>query len=297
MTKRLNRIIEEYFFITLGSALTGFSVAGFFNPGKIASGGVSGISTIIYHTLGIDPGIMIFVLSVPLFIAGIFIFGRMYSIKSLIGTILLAGFTSLFMKILGPYGFLDYSDSLSVLLSAIFGGLTCGMGLGLVMKAGANTGGTDIIAQIIHKYTPISLGNCLIMVDGIVILLSAFVFGIANALYAVISVYITGIAIDKVVLSMGSNKSKTIYIISNKANEINQIILYEFDKGGTILKASGMYTKDDKEVIMTVFPNQHINELTKRVHETDKDAFMIVQETWRVLGEGFTPMGKITKLS
>lgn len=297
MKKSIGRKIEEYSYIILGSALTGFAVAGFFNPGKIASGGVSGIATMFFHTLGVDPGTMIFVLSVPLFIAGIFIFGKTYGLKSLIGTVLLSAFTTLFMKILGPYGFLDYSDSLSELLSSIFGGVVAGMGLGFVMKANANTGGTDIIAQIIHKYTPISLGTCLTMVDGTVILASAFVFGIQNALYAIISVYVTGIAIDKVVLSMGSNNAKAIYIISSKPKEINRTILYEFDRGGTILKAQGMYTGTDKDVIMTVLPNQNIAELTKRVHEIDSDAFMIVQDTWRVLGEGFTPIAKITKLS
>ena len=188
----MRRILSEYFYVTLGSVLCAIGVAYFVNPAKIASGGVSGIATMFYHTLGWNPGYVIFVLSVPLFLIGIRIFGKTYGIKALIGTVLLSVFTSLFVTISGGDGFLDYTNPVSVLLSAVFGGVAMGAGIGFTIKGGSNTGGTDIIAQIINKYTPMSLGSALTLVDALVIFSSVFVFGVESALYAILTVYKIG---------------------------------------------------------------------------------------------------------
>ena len=284
--------VYEYANITLGSFLVAVGVAYFVNPAKIASGGVSGIATMVYHTLGWNPGYVIFGLSVPLFFIGMKIFGKVYGFKSLLGTILLSGFTTILVKVSGGNGFLDYSDSLSVWLSALFGGVTMGAGIGFVMKGGANTGGTDIIAQIINKYTPLSLGTCLIIIDGAVIFASLFVFGIESALYAIVTVYITGSVIDKVALPLGANTAKTVMIISGKYEEIAKAIMEKMDHGVTKLEGKGMYTGADRPVLMSVIPNNEIIILKRLVRETDEKAFLIVQNANQVLGEGFTPISK-----
>ena len=284
--------VYEYANITLGSFLVAVGVAYFVNPAKIASGGVSGIATMVYHTLGWNPGYVIFGLSVPLFFIGMKFFGKVYGFKSLLGTILLSGFTTFLVKISGGNGFLDYSDSLSVWLSALFGGVTMGAGIGFVMKGGANTGGTDIIAQIINKYTPLSLGTCLTIIDGAVILASLFVFGIESALYAIVTVYITGSVIDKVALPFGANTAKTVMIISGKYEEIAKAIMEKMDHGVTKLEGKGMYTGSDRPVLMSVIPNNEIIILKRLVRETDEKAFLIVQNANQVLGEGFTPISK-----
>ena len=288
----LRRKIYEYANITLGSFLVAVGVAYFVNPAKIASGGVSGIATMVYHTLGWNPGYVIFGLSIPLFLIGMKVFGKVYGFKSLVGTILLSVFTYVLVRIDGGDGFLDYSEPLSVWLSALFGGVIMGAGIGFVMKGGANTGGTDIIAQILNKYTPLSLGTCLTMCDAAIIASSVFVFGLESALYAVTTVYITGIVIDKVAMPLGANTAKTVLIISEKHDEIGKAILGQLNHGATLLSGTGMYTGYNRPVIMSVVSNQEIATLTALVKQIDDKAFMVVQNAHQVLGEGFVPMAK-----
>ncbi|NLY07923.1 MAG: YitT family protein [Spirochaetales bacterium] len=285
--------LPGYLYIILGSFVTAAGLVFFINPGKIAAGGVSGISTILFHTLGWDPGVMIFILSIPLFVIGIAIFGKTYGIKSVLGTVFLSGFTTILIRIFGAQGFLDYNDSLSVLLSAVFGGVLAGAGMGFVLKSGANTGGTDILAQIISRYTPISMGMALAIVDGVIIFSSIFVFGITSALYAIITVYVTGIMIDKVVLSLGKNYAKTVFIICSRNRElIQKQILEQLGHGGTILSGVGMYSGQDRPVIMTVIKNNKITQLNRIVHKADPNAFVIVSDAYNVLGEGFGSISK-----
>ena len=292
----IKRKIYEYVNVTIGSFLVAVGVAYFVNPAKIASGGVSGIATMFYHTFGWNPGYVIFALSVPLFLIGMKVFGKVYGFKSLLGTVLLSAFTSILVDIAGGDGFLDYSEPLSVWLSALFGGVTMGAGIGFVMKGGANTGGTDIIAQIVNKYTPLSLGTCLTLVDAIIIAASVFVFGIESALFAVTTVYITGITIDKVALPLGANTAKTVFIISEKHEEIAAVILKELNHGATLISATGMYTGHDRPMIMSVVSNQEVATLTAIVKDIDEKAFMIVQNANQVLGEGFIPISKAINL-
>ena len=288
--------VYEYANITLGSFLVAVGVAYFVNPGKIASGGVSGIATMIYHTLGWNPGYVIFGLSIPLFLIGMKVFGKVYGFKSLLGTVLLSAFTTVLVDISEGNGFLDYSNPVSLWMSALFGGITMGAGIGFVMKGGSNTGGTDIIAQIVNKYTPLSLGTCLIIIDGAVIFASLFVFGIESALYAIVTVYITGVVIDKVALPLGANTAKTVMIISGKYEEIAKAIMEKMDHGVTKLEGKGMYTGSDRPVLMSVIPNNEIVFLKRLIKETDDKAFLIVQNANQVLGEGFTPISKAVNI-
>lgn len=288
----LSRKFHDYFNITVGSFLVAVAVAYFVNPAKIASGGVSGIATMIYHTIGWNPGYVIFGLSVPLFLIGMKVFGKLYGLRSLVGTLLLSFFTSLLVDISGGGGFLDYNEPVSMWLSALFGGVIMGAGIGFVMKGGANTGGTDIVAQILNKYTLLSLGTCLTLVDAIIIFASAFVFGIESALYAITTVYITGITIDKVAMPFRANTAKTVLIISEHVDEISDFILNELDHGATLLDARGMYTGEDRPVLMSVISNQELTTLTAKVKEIDDKAFMVVQNANQVLGEGFVPISK-----
>ncbi len=289
MTKRQYHLVE-LFYIIIGSLLTAVGIALFTAPAKIASGGVSGIATILYHTLGLDIGLSILVLSVPLFILGVVIFGKEYGIRSLAGTLFLSLFTFLLNRFYGYGGLLSYENVLSVLLSAIFGGVMMGIGIGLVMRSGANTGGTDIVAQIVARFTPLSMGSALFLVDALVISASGFIFSLEMALYATITVYITGTVIDRVVLSLGTRSAKTVFIVSEKLETIQKEILEQLGHGGTILSGIGMFTGLNRPVIMTVVSNHKVALLTNIVHETDKRAFMIVQEAYKVLGEGFSPI-------
>ncbi len=287
----------EYFYIVLGSFITAFAITVFLNPAQIAPGGVSGISTILYHAFGFDLGLTMLLQNIPLFIIGTMLFGKQFGVKSLIGAILLSIFSSLIGMVFGYDGILDLSRDMNVWLSCLFGGVLSGAGLGFVMKSGANTGGTDIIAQIIARYVHIPLGTALFIVDGVVIVGSAFIFGIESALYAIIVAYITQQLVNKVVLMMGTNYAKTCYIISDKLNEIRNFILNDLDKSGTLIESKGLYSMKNRPLLMVVIPNQSISKLTRMVHMTDPKAFMIIQETYHVFGEGNRSMEEFVALN
>ncbi len=289
--------VLEYFYILLGSAITAFAVVVFLNPSQIAPGGVSGISTILFHAFGWDLALTMLIQNIPLFIAGTILFGKQFGFKSLLGSLLLSLFSSVFSHFIGDNGILDLSRDMNIWLSCLFGGVLSGVGLGIVMKSGANTGGTDILAQIAARYMHIPLGTSLFIVDGIVILISGFIFGIESMLYAIVVAYITQVMVNKVVLMMGTNYAKTCYIISDKVNEIREFILTDLDKSGTLIEAKGLYTMKKRPMLMVVIPNSSVSRLTRMVHLTDPKAFLIIQETYHVFGEGNRSMEEFVALN
>lgn len=293
----MKRDIIDYSYIIIGSAITALGIVLFLNPAMLAPGGVSGIATILFHTIGLDLGLTILVLTIPIFLIGAKLFGKQYGVKTLLGSVLLSVFTSIWASVFGDAGLLDYSKDISIWLSALYGGVITGLGMGLVMKSGSNTGGTDIIAQIIARYTSLSLGTALFIVDGVIIAVSAIFFSIENALYAIVVAYITTVVVNKIVLSMGTNYAKTVFIISKKTDEIGEYIINTLERGATILDAKGFYTKESRPMIMTVIPNQDISKLTRAVHQADPKAFLIIHEAFHVLGEGYTPIEKIASSS
>lgn len=286
------RTLRELAFITIGSALAGFAIGAFTMPAKIVGGGVNGIATILFHTFGLEPGIVMLCLNVPLFFLGLRIFGPAYGAKSLLGMVLLSLSVSATVKLVGYEGIIGYADSMDIMLSALFGGLFLGAGIGLVMKSGANTGGTDIIGQIISKYTPLPLGTCLLLVDAVVIMTGAIMFGIERAMFAIITVYVSSQMINYVIMVMGTKYAKTVYIFSDKLETIKHLVIEELHHGGTIFQGTGIYTDQPRSMLLAVIPNQQISRLTVLVHETDPEAFMVVEEAYKVLGEGFTPIAQ-----
>ena len=163
-----------------------------------------------------------------------------------------------------------------------------GIGVGLVLRSGANTGGTDILAQILARFTPLSMGTSLFIVDALVIAASAFIFSLEMALYATITVYITSMTIDKVVLSFGTRSAKTVWIISEHYEEIGAAIMEELGHGATLVEAEGMYSKQGRPMVLSVISNNKLTLLTNIVHRFDTKAFMVIGEAYEVLGEGFS---------
>ena len=195
MTKTTRTIID-YMYIVIGSAIAALAIVLFLNPAKLAPGGVSGIATIMFYLAGWDLGLTIFILTMPLFFIGLKLFGKQYGVKTLLGSLLLSVFTSIWTAVFGETGILDYSHEISTWLSTLYGGVLSGVGIGLVMKSGSNTGGTDIIAQIIARYTSLSLGTALFVIDGIIIAAAAIFLGLESALYAIVVAYITTVVIN-----------------------------------------------------------------------------------------------------
>jgi uncharacterized membrane-anchored protein YitT (DUF2179 family) len=285
--------VLEYLYILFGTMIAGFAVAVFTTPAKIAGGGVNGIATILYHTMGWDPGFVMLMINIPLFLIGMRVFGAYYGVKSLVGAVCLSLVVSLFGNLTGYKGILTYGDRMDTLLSAVFGGVLLGCGIGIVMRSGSNTGGTDIVAQILNKYTPLNLGTCLFLVDTCIILAGFAVFGLERGLFAIIQLYLSSQMINFMVMSIGTKYAKTAYIISERHQRIGERIIKELHHGGTLLTGVGIFTGQQRTILLAVVHNQQINRLLRIVQDEDPNAFVFVHETYQVMGEGFVPMARI----
>ncbi|MDC3412242.1 YitT family protein [Aquibacillus sp. 3ASR75-11] len=269
--------IVEFSLVLLGSYFVAVAFNVFLLPHDVASGGVAGISTITRSLFGWEPSIVQAMLNVPLFIAGVVILGKNFGIKTLVGTIALPFFVFLTK---------DYPVvTPNPLLGAIFGGMGVGLGLGIVFRGKASTGGIDLAAQILHKYFPLPLGVCVALFDGMIVITAAFVFSIEAGLYALIGLFITSRTIDFV--QVGLNTSKNILIISDKMEEVRTALLSDIDRGVTVINGTGGYTDEERKIIMCVVAQNEFIKLTQTIKNIDPQAFVIVMNATEVLGEGF----------
>ncbi|SDM44236.1 Uncharacterized membrane-anchored protein YitT, contains DUF161 and DUF2179 domains [Psychrobacillus sp. OK028] len=268
---------KDYVYVIIGAAIIAVAFNVFLLPNQVASGGVSGISTILKGVFGWEPGLVQYAFNIPLFIAGLFFLGAKFGIKSFVGTLVLPAVV-LVTANWEPW-------TMNPLLGALFGGITVGLGLGIVFRGGASTGGTDLAAQIITKYTGFSLGTSVLLLDGLIVLSAAIVFDIEKALYALIALFVTTKTIDLV--QLGFSQSKMIYIITNKQDEIRDTIYTEIDRGVTKLPAYGGYTNVERPILMVVAYQTEFTKLKHIVKTIDPAAFVIVSDAYEVLGEGF----------
>lgn len=270
--------LRRYFELILGIFLIAVSFNCFFLPNDIVFGGVSGISIIINHFFGIEPSIIIAILSGLLLIISYFVLGKEKTINSIFGSLLYP----IFIKLTANFSLFLHFDKTDLLLVLLFAAIIYGFGTGLIFRAGYTTGGTDILNQIVSKYGKISLGKALIFTDGIILALGVFVFGLTKFLYAIIVLYITSILTDKVVL--GISDSKAFYIITEKEDIVKDYILKYLKHTLTIIKATGGYTQKQKNVIMCIIPTKEYFKLKETILEIDKNAFFIVTDAYEVLG-------------
>ncbi|KAB2332702.1 YitT family protein [Bacillus mesophilum] len=269
--------VMEYAFVLLGSAIVAISFNVFLLPNRVASGGVSGISTILDAVVSWEPAYVQWAFNIPLFIAGVILLGRQFGAKTLAGTIFLP-----FVVFLTNDWEAWTSDPL---LASLFGGIGVGLGLGIVFRGKASTGGTDLAAQIINKYTGLSLGTCVALIDGLIVLSAAIVFNIEQGLYALIGLYVTSKTIDLV--QVGFGRSKMALIITEKQDEVREGILNKIDRGVTKLSAYGGYTDHERPVLLCVVDQTEFTKLKQLVKTIDPSAFIIVTDAAEVLGEGF----------
>ncbi|KSU87676.1 YitT family protein [Priestia flexa] len=264
-------------YVMVGASIVAIAFNIFLLPNRIASGGVSGISTILNALFNWSPAYVQWAFNVPLFLLGALLLGWQFGAKTLIGTVFL------------PFVVLLTSDiepaTTDPLLGALFGGIGVGVGLGLVFRGHASTGGTDLAAQIIHKYTSLSLGICVALIDGLIVIAAAFVFDLERGLYALIGLYVTSKTIDLVQVGVG--RSKMALIITNKEKEVRHEILHTIDRGVTRLSAYGGYTDEERPILMVVVEQTEFTKLKQTVKAIDPSAFVIVADASEVLGEGF----------
>jgi len=278
-----NKVLSErqmdIFYILAGSAFVAIAFNLFLLPNDIASGGVSGISTITYELFRIEPAYVQWGLNIPLFMAGVLLLGKKFGAKTLLGTLFLP-FVVFITRNVEP-------ATAEPLLGAIFGGMGVGLGLGLVFRGRASTGGTDLAAQIIHKFTGLSLGFSVAFIDGLIVLTAALVFNLEKGLYALVGLYVTSKTID--IVQVGFSRSKMVMVITNEEKRVKAAILHEVDRGVTKIEAQGGYTNHIRPMLMCVVHQSQFTKLKQLVKTIDPSAFIVVMDASEVLGEGFKP--------
>ncbi|HBU90345.1 MAG TPA: hypothetical protein DEB53_03915 [Bacillus pumilus] len=267
---------KNYLFILIGSAIVAIGFNTLLLPNQIAAGGVSGISTIM-QSFGFEAAYVQWGLNIPLFIAGFYLLGGTFGVKTLVGSI----FLPLMVFVTRHIAPVTHE----ALLAAIFGGVVIGIGIGLVFLGNGSTGGTALAAKIINKYTGLTLGTCLAMMDGLIVLVAMTVFGIEEGLYAVIGVFISSKTID--VVQAGFSHSKMAMIITGHEDEVRQAVFDQIDRGVTKISAVGGYTDHDRPILMCVVGQSQFTKLKQVVKAIDASAFVIVMDAKEVLGEGF----------
>jgi uncharacterized membrane-anchored protein YitT (DUF2179 family) len=285
---------KEWFFsytmITLGAFILAAGFVLFIDPHKIAPGGVYGIGIITHYLTqgmfswapeGLPIGTVGLILNIPLTIIGIKILGPRFGVKTVIGFLL----SSIFIDLLHIlFGYAPLVDDL--LLSSVFGGVLIGFGLGLIFKSKATSGGSDIIAMIIAKYTRLPLGQLMIYVDSTIVLLALLAFKDWKIpMYSWIVIYITGKVIDMTI--QGVSYDKTLFIVSEKWEEIRNKIINDLERGGTLINVTGMYQGQEKKMIFTNVNRREVYMLKDYIKSIDPYAFITVIDANEILGEGF----------
>ena len=276
--KEGKQLLKDYAQIVLGTFLAALSMPLFFLPYDIAPGGISGISTVLASVLPLSVGLISFVLNVPLFLIGWRTVGWRFAVRSFIAMSLM----SLFIDLVPVR---DVSGN--VMLASVFGGVLLGVGLGLVVRAGATTGGTDMAAKMIHSRVAfLPIAAILFLIDGLVVAVAALAFGLQAALWALIALFVSSQAMDSVI--KGFNTAMQFMIISRDAEEIVRRIHTEIDRGCTRLMAEGTYSRLPVGTLLCVVSRTEAPRLKKLVAEVDPQAFVTVCNVHEALGEGFT---------
>lgn len=278
MKKHLNPVMK-YAGILVASALYAAAIALFLDPNQLAPGGVSGIAIIVNHLTQIPTGTLILLMNVPLLALGMWKLGFQFVLSTLVAVI----FSSIFTNLLAPYGPLTTDP----LLAAGAGGALLAVGMGLLFKLGATSGGTDILIRVIKlKYKHLKTGSLFLITDCCVIAASALVFrNVDLALYAAIATILSSFCLDLVLY--GRDEAKLVYLITNHEKTIANRLLEELEIGVTYLQGQGAYTRDNKKVILCAMQKRLLPRVQEIAMEEDPCAFLIVTSASEIFGEGF----------
>lgn len=275
----IKKQITEILGTILGSFIISIGISLFLLPNQLSSGGIAGIGTIIYYLLKIPMGTTIILLNIPLFLISILKIGKSFFIKSLIGTISLSFF-------------IDWLDKFKALtqdrfLACIYGGIIIGVGTAIILKVNSSTGGTDMVTYIAKKYKPnIRTGNIMIIIDIIIVTLNMLFFReIEIGLYSGIAIYLMGKIID--ILFEGIDFTKLIFIVSEKSEEIATKIGKSIERGTTGIYGKGMYTNEERLILMCAVTRRDVSKVTEIAKKIDKNSFIIITNSREVLGQGF----------
>lgn len=285
--KALKKKLKECLNIVLGVALAAFSFSFFLNPNNLVIGGVSGVGIILKNLIpGYDPAVTILVLNIILLILGFVLLGKDFFLKTVFGSVLFPLFVGLFDLIYAHIP-IDATE-LDMVLVTLFAALIMGIGLGMVVKNGGTTGGSEVLQKICFRYFHIPFSVSIFIVDGIVITagLLTSVTDLSTFLYAILFTYLSGVVLDTIVFS-GFNK-RAVCIVSEKNEEIKEIILRDFERGVTGIRVIGEYSQKERKMLLCVLSSSEYFKLRTIVEAIDKNAFFFAVRASEVRGEGFT---------
>lgn len=273
------KIIIEIIGTIVGSLVMAFGVAQFLLPNQLSSGGISGVATITYYLFNIPMGTMILLINIPLFLFSMFKIGKTFFIKSLIGTVSL----SVFIDILDKFKPLTEDR----FLACVYGGIIIGLGTAILLKVNSSTGGSDLISYIAKKYNPtIKSGNTILLIDAVIVTLNMLLFKeIEIGLYSAIAIYLMGKIID--IVFEGIYFTKLLLIVSNESEKIAKEIGEKVQRGVTGLYGKGMYTNENKIVLMCAASRRDIGKIKLIARSIDPKSFIIVTNSREVVGLGF----------
>ncbi len=276
----------DFAFIALGALIQAISMRLFLIPGLLVSGGISGASQIVNYYTHWPIGVMVLVGNLPLLLLGWrYLGGRRFALRTAAAVVLFSVFTDGLAFVLPKDGLTS-----DMVLDALYGGVMLGVGLGFVYRGRGTSGGSDILGRILNHYRGIAISQAYLITDGLVVLASGFAFGWSKALYGLVVIYVSGLAAE--MISEGNSLYRTVFIITNKPDEITTEICDSLERGVTLLPATGGYTGQARTMLYCVLSRAEINVLKAIVIEIDPDAFMVIGQANEALGEGFHPLRK-----
>lgn len=269
-----------YVQIIIGCVIGAAAYPTFLVPNRIAPGGVTGVATILNHLFGLPVGTVSLAMNIPLFLIGYRTMGKIFAFRSLVATLL-------FSLLIDLMPLPVISDD--PLLGTLFGGVVLGVGLGLILRGGATTGGTDMVARMVHRrFSFITVGVFLFALDFLVVVAAGILMGSSEALYALINIFISAKVIDTVMVGFTGNKA--CFVMTGSWNSVARRIMDEVGRGATYLTARGAYSGEERPVVLCVASRQEISAIKQIVREEDERAFMFITEAHEALGEGFSQL-------
>lgn len=275
---QLKKKLKRYTTFLLGCLIVAISYNAFLANHDLVPGGISGLAIILNHLFSINNALFVFIVGIALLFISYLLLGKEKTKYSVLGTILFPIFLELTIWITK----IITIDESQLLLASIFGGVLYGVGLGMILKSGFTTGGTDIINQILSKYLKMTIGKALLITDGIIVFISAIVFGPVHLMYSVLVLYIISVMSDRIIL--GVSDSKAFFIVTEQDELIKDYVLSELGHGATIFKAKGGLNKENQNVLMCVLPTKDYYKLRAGINAIDKEAFFVATDAYEVYG-------------
>lgn len=271
--------LKHNFLFLIGPIITAFGISVFFTPNKVVSGGVSGLSTILYHIAKIPPGLSFAVINILFLLISFKVIGREFVFKTIIGAANISLFVQIFSE-LPPM-------TNDIVLASVFGSLLYGFGIGLTLLSGGSTGGTDILGRLLQHFFPhFKIGKLLLFVDAAVIMTSLITFRqIDLALWGIVALFLSTFSVDWLIQKL--NVSKLAFVVTEKGVEISEKLVSTSPRGVTIIDVVGAYTMEKKETLMCALKEAEIPEFQRKILEIDPEAFIIFSESQQIVGNGF----------